>query len=387
MDDISSIPDSPIATSTPTLYDVSVMPHASQILSALLNSTDEGSTGMLAALRVGLPWKEVDRVNHSTILLQESPQPWLDTAPPALSHEQHEHANVGLSDMTYSMLFSFDRRIWMRELVRYNKSSHATPNAEYIQVVADPMADSDATTFEAPSAAVNGPSNSGLRWTYQVPLCAVASMVDIGDLRCPFVKMYLDMSAAINMGMNVQTLFGSHAHISALSSEETYMKAPRLSQGIASMVNSMKLEGDEGHVPRTRCALMWLYWLLWRWLLDTSAASFQALPRMLRPTPWQMTVAHPLVFDFVTSPGLRDHLCQQGVLECKWLTAACASLSCDDTPEDFYYIDPFTGELDISLAGKAHICRPDSWSFGPDMRQFFYNIDMYMRVRPPATAR
>lgn len=78
----------------------------------------------------------------------------------------------------------------------------------------------------------------------------------------PFDSVFAELSNDIASGITTEALCGPHAFIGALDDEETFKRAPKLSQVVASMVNNIKA-GESGP-DITKYAIMWLHWTLWR---------------------------------------------------------------------------------------------------------------------------
>ena len=84
----------------------------------------------------------------------------------------------------------------------------------------------------------------------------------------PFDGVFIELSTDIANGADAEILCGPHAFIAALDDKKAFHRAPKLSQVVASMVNSIK--PDEPEPSITRYAMMWIHWSLWRWMLSPS---------------------------------------------------------------------------------------------------------------------
>jgi hypothetical protein len=124
----------------------------------------------------------------------------------------------------------------------------------------------------------------------------------------PFEAVLVGLADDISVGMSVYHLCGPHAFVGALDDEATFHHAPKLSQVVARIVQSIKV--DEGRSTFTQYAMMYWYWALVRWMLLPTKEAYRKIPAIARPTPSQLLVAHPRVFDFLVSPKLRDLMCQ-----------------------------------------------------------------------------
>lgn len=196
---------------------------------------------------------------------------------------------------------------------------------------------------------------------------------------------------------------GKHAYFGALVDREIYNQAPPLSQNIARMVWSMKPE--QQYPTFTSFAVMWVWWSLFRWMLFPSEETYRELPELIRPTAWQIFSRHPLVFDLVVSPALRDFVCMKGVVDTSWLTDACVTICCEwpHDPATAFVWDPHTRRQDLSEICKVcwfstkahtaayfklqyHVQNPANWSLGPSARKFFEeDLNSYIRIRNGTT--
>lgn len=255
-----------------------------------------------------------------------------------------------------------------------------------------------------------------------VPVWAMRSISGAAPSVDPFAAIVADLEDDVSHGMHEEDLCGSHAYVSALVNEGVYREAPKLSQITARIVHSIKL-GERVSIV-TQYALMHCYWALLRWVLFPSAESYLTVPSLMRPTPYQLFVAHPRTFDFCILPGLRDLMCQSEVHDVRWLTEGARTIECREMPmhEPRYArmsalpnsaelslrmlcFDGKTGQLDLNPAYKVcsvlpasarigtkvnsadimsqdYIKLEENWSFGPSVRPFLRDADRYIRIRP-----
>ncbi|KAL4895337.1 hypothetical protein BDV59DRAFT_200004 [Aspergillus ambiguus] len=60
-----------------------------------------------------------------------------------------------------------------------------------------------------------------------------------------------------------------------------------------------------------RLGIGWLVYLLTRWLIAPSPATYENLPLFLRPTIEQLEIVHPMILDFLPWPSFRGNLIRQ----------------------------------------------------------------------------
>jgi hypothetical protein len=143
----------------------------------------------------------------------------------------------------------------------------------------------------------------------------------------PFEAVLVGLAADLSAGMNVDHLCGPHAFVGALDDESTFNRAPKLSQVVARIVQSIKV--DEGSSTFTQYAMMHWYWALVKWMLLPTKEAYRGIPALAKPTPSQLFVAHPRVFDFLVSPKLRDLMCQDQTTDVRWVTEGATTIHCD----------------------------------------------------------
>ncbi|KAL1296874.1 hypothetical protein AAFC00_004489 [Neodothiora populina] len=199
----------------------------------------------------------------------------------------------------------------------------------------------------------------------------------------PMTSFLLEQQTALERGVTPDTIFGAHPYVGALSNGQIYDRAPPLSQWSARMVNSIK-EPDQG-LTLTRCASMYHFWYVMRWMIYPTVATYEAIPAWLRPTPSQLFKPHPMLYDFMTWPGLRDIATKDPGLQSRsrWLLELARTITChwDQAESELLCINPATSEIDLSLAAKENVDRDDRWSVGPTIRYYLKDADMHVRIR------
>lgn len=121
------------------------------------------------------------------------------------------------------------------------------------------------------------------------------------------------------------------------------------------MVRSIKIDDDEPEM--THFAPMYHFWYIMRWLVYPTPATYEAIPELLRPTPYQLFRAHLLLFDFMAWPEIRD-LCAQNPgmsTDTRWILEMAKTIKCDwrGHPSDLLHKNPITGEIDLTPAAKV----------------------------------
>lgn len=158
--------------------------------------------------------------------------------------------------------------------------------------------------------------------TMHVPTWAMATLNDLSSSD-PFELAFMSLRERIQRGQDVQDLCGWHPYIDALDSEAAYNRAPPLSQTVACIVESVKLDDPD---PATRYAMMWWFWMLLRWMLNPSPDTYEAMAPPLRPKPVQLFQPHLRIVDFVVAPAMRELMCQHNSPGYRWLSEACITV-------------------------------------------------------------
>lgn len=166
---------------------------------------------------------------------------------------------------------------------------------------------------------------------------------------------YEKMKNVVMTGSSTDALFGVHPLVGVLLDDEIYHRAPPLSQWAARMVKSIK--GDDSELDMTQFASIYHFWAMMRWMVYPTPATYEAIPDFLRPTPYQLFKAHPMLFDFMTWPDMRD-LCAKTqclLTDTRWVLEMSRTITCywSGTPSDILCTNEITGELDLSPAAKV----------------------------------
>jgi hypothetical protein len=197
-----------------------------------------------------------------------------------------------------------------------------------------------------------------------VPTWAMRSINNAAPSTDPFESILSALKSDLAHDDRAEYFCGSHVYVGALDSEAAYHAAPKLSQVAARIVHSIKLGGCTFRL--TQYAMMHCYWALLSWMLFPSAESYLSMPDMIRPTPYQLFVAHPRTFDFLILPGLRDFMCRTETPDVRWLTAGARTIECSETsssgvrlpgarelPAGMLSLDGGTGQLDLNPIYKV----------------------------------
>ncbi|KAI5201853.1 hypothetical protein E4T39_04974 [Aureobasidium subglaciale] len=196
--------------------------------------------------------------------------------------------------------------------------------------------------------------------------------------------VYLDFineaKRLITSGFAPERLFGTLPDIEALVSELAYQRASFLSQWTARLANSFG-------VPLLSCrmALMWLQWLLMRWIIHPIPETYLAIPDWYRPTPYQMFVPHPVYVDFHLWPRLRDTVIQRVDLQCQpryWYSEAATTIDCNwpGSDQDAMCYDG-NGRLTLAPVFVQHLMDLGNWSVGPVIRKHIPDACTVLQVK------
>lgn len=143
----------------------------------------------------------------------------------------------------------------------------------------------------------------------------------------PFEGILAELLADLSHSQNAEELCGPHAFIGALDDEDVYMRAPKLSQIVASIAKSIRPEASSSSF--TQYAIMHWHWALLRWMLEPIKRHYYTIPETARPTARQLFVPHARVFDFLIEPALREFMCRDEPPNVQWLTEATVTIQCD----------------------------------------------------------
>ena len=143
----------------------------------------------------------------------------------------------------------------------------------------------------------------------------------------PFHEIMTELRNHIAGGMSVEEVCGPHAYFAALDDEDTFHRAPMLSQIVARTVISLK-PSESRKTTFTQYAVMYQYWTYWRWLLNPTKDNYFEIPEFVKPTAPLLFVAHPALFDFVIPPALRDLMVQHDSPNVEWFTEAAITITC-----------------------------------------------------------
>jgi hypothetical protein len=170
----------------------------------------------------------------------------------------------------------------------------------------------------------------------------------------PFHDIMTELRSHIAGGMTVEDVCGPHAYFAALDDEDTFHRAPMLSQIVARTVISLK-PSESRKTTFTQYAVMYQYWTYWRWLLNPTKENYFEIPEFIKPTAPLLFVAHPALFDFVIPPALRDLMIQHDNPNVEWFTEAAITITChwDGGSSAALCRDDYTNEFDFNPICKV----------------------------------
>ncbi|KAI4718287.1 hypothetical protein E4T48_05458 [Aureobasidium sp. EXF-10727] len=221
----------------------------------------------------------------------------------------------------------------------------------------------------APMSLPLTPESIGVDLT--APVWAVTSMF-VNDRVDMMSRVYVDFideaKGLIISGVAPDRLFGLLPDVEALVSESAFQRASLLSQWTARLANSFGISS----LP-CRMAVMWLQWLLMRWIVHPIPATYLAIPDWYRPTPYQMFVPHPIYIDFHIWPRLRDAIIQRVDLQRQplyWYSEAATSLDCNwpNGGQEVVTYDA-NARLTLSTPFVQHLMDLENWTVGPCIRK------------------
>jgi len=162
-----------------------------------------------------------------------------------------------------------------------------------------------------------------------------------------------EQTTALANGISADAMFGLHPMVGALMDEDVFRRAPPLSQWAARMVKSIKT----GTADLTQCVSLHHFWILMRWMICPTPATYEAIPIALRPRSEQLFTAHPMFFDFIAWPALRGRCIEDGSLQAdtRWLEGMAETITVNwkERQSEFLWKNPVTGELDLAPAVKV----------------------------------
>ncbi|QIW99651.1 hypothetical protein AMS68_005169 [Peltaster fructicola] len=320
----------------------------------------EESSMILAAIRMGMPVDDIRQVlmdtNYATYglayLLENRRVSSEASSPESLQHR--------------SKLPTFNSHAW--ETLRYEPEIKAQHNQREMFVVASLRAIEEVADRGNPSV--------------QIPTWALLPPQISTQVTDPFDEAFRTMKAEI-VGVDVEKYCGAHAHLDALLHGNSPRRVPRLSQILAALLASLLPLEDSGSTGVTSLAVMWLHWSLFSWLLSPTREHFERMPKMIRPTPWQLFSPHVLIYDFIAVPALRDYMCREPPEHNTWLTEACKTtqFAWKKTALHALTRHPVSKAIDLCAECKEEAGKAENWSFGPSVRPHLPNVDRYIRVR------
>ncbi|KAG9527445.1 hypothetical protein KCU93_g5092, partial [Aureobasidium melanogenum] len=215
------------------------------------------------------------------------------------------------------------------------------------------------------------------------PAWAITSMYftdDLDMMSSAYVDFINEAKRLITSGVAPDHLFGLLPDVEALVSEPVFRRASFLSQWTARLANSFGIQS----LP-CRMAIMWLQWLLMRWIVHPIPSTYLAIPDWYRPTPYQMFVPHPVYVDFHIWPRLRDAVIQRVDLQRQplyWYSEAAKSLDCNwpGSDQDAMSYD-MNARLTLSTLFVQHLTDLSNWSIGPVIRKHIPDACTVVQIR------
>jgi hypothetical protein len=215
------------------------------------------------------------------------------------------------------------------------------------------------------------------------PAWAIKSMYlhdDLDMMSTVYVNFIDKAKQLITSGVAPDRLFGVLPDVEALVNEAAYQKSSFLSQWTARLANSFGM-------PTLSCrmAVMWLHWLLMRWMIHPTPATYLAIPDWYRPTPYQMIVPHPVYVDFQIWPRLRDAVIQRVDLQCQplyWYSEAATTIDCNwlGSDQDAVSYD-MNARMTLSAPFVQHLMDLGNWSVGPVIRKHIPDACTILQIK------
>ncbi|KAH0370246.1 hypothetical protein KCU65_g2669, partial [Aureobasidium melanogenum] len=221
----------------------------------------------------------------------------------------------------------------------------------------------------APMSLPLSPESIGVDLT--APAWAITSTYltdDLDMMSSVYVDFIHEAKRLITSGVAPDRSFGLLPDVEALVSEPAFRRTSFLSQWTARLANSFGIQS----LP-CRMAIMWLQWLLMRWIVHPIPSTYLAIPDWFRPTPYQMFVPHPIYVDFHIWPRLRDAVIQRVDLQRQplyWYSEAAKTLDCNwhGSDQDAVSYD-MNARLTLSTLFVQHLADLSNWSLGPCIRK------------------
>ncbi|KAH0018949.1 hypothetical protein KCU78_g6970, partial [Aureobasidium melanogenum] len=217
----------------------------------------------------------------------------------------------------------------------------------------------------------------------RAPAWAITSMYHTDDLdmmSSVYVDFIHEAKRLITSGVAPDRLFGLLPDVEALVSEPAFRRASFLSQWTARLANSFGIQS----MP-CRMAIMWLQWLLMRWIVHPIPSTYLAIPDWYRPTPYQMFVPHPIYVDFHIWPRLRDTVIQRVDLQRQplyWYSEAVKTLDCNwpGSDQDAVSYD-MNARSTLSTPFVQHLTNLCNWSIGPVIRKHISDACTVVQIK------
>lgn len=203
---------------------------------------------------------------------------------------------------------------------------------------------------------------------------------DLDMMSAVYIDFINEAKRLISSGVAPDRVFGLLPDIEALVNEAAYQRSSFLSQWTARHANSFG-------IPTLSCrmAVMWLQWLLMRWMIHPTPATYLAIPDWYRPTPYQMFVPHPVYIDFQIWPRLRDTVIQRVDLQGQslyWYSEAATTLDCNwpGSDQDAMCYDA-NARLTLSAPFVQHLVDLGNWTVGPVIRKHIPDACTVLQIK------
>lgn len=203
---------------------------------------------------------------------------------------------------------------------------------------------------------------------------------DLDMMSTVYVDFINEAKRHISSGVAPERLFGLLPDVEALVNEAAYQRSSFLSQWTARLANSFGM-------PALSCrmAIMWLHWLLMRWMIHPTPATYLAIPDWYRPTPYQMFIPHPVYIDFQLWPRLRGAVIQRVDLQLHplyWYSEAATTIDCNwpGSDQDAVSYDA-NARMTLSTPFVQHLVDLSNWTVGPVIRKHIPDACTVLQIK------
>lgn len=365
---------------------------AADILHALTYMSDQDSIILLSRLRLGEPWSSIadsllayqsssddrfQRIDGYEACPTLTPNLDLSDVHGAESMADQSHTEQCMPPLLEAtstplkpwLIKAFDRQYFKQVCHMYYTSRPHMPPSES----ASPASFGNMSFSSAIYANHHPePIQETQQHNFHVPIWAQRVLHVTMMQADPFHDIMTELRSHIAGGMAVEDVCSPHAYFAALDDEDTFHRAPMLSQIVARTVISLK-PSESRETTFTQYAVMYQYWSYWRWLLDPTKENYFEIPEFVKPAASQLFVPHPALFDFVIPPALCDIMVQHDNPNVEWFTEAAITINChwEGGGQAALFGDDVTNELDSNPTCKVSgfvlfpkqivCCSPKPW--------------------------